>query len=251
MAQITINIQAKLNNPPNSTGWVSISLISGTSVTITYNNLTTDTDPPYGDPEGDELESIKIERLPIVGDLKINGVTASVGDVVTKAQLENSELTYDSVSSTDNYLDSEFEFLVSDIGSGLYYEDPGSVVFSVKGSRNKAPSNVGNGIDDISAGETVTFTVDMLTTQLNLPYLDPENNPAYKLRIDRLPTSGKLKLAGVDVLDNQEIFFYASDSGSAPSIDNGDLKYINTNYEEGIDGFSFSISDSGSKEFRG
>ncbi len=255
MGLITINIQKKENNPPNATGWVVLNSQSGEVVNITYDNLTIDTNPQYSDPEGDNLESIKIKNIPTIGVLKINGVNANVGDIVTKIQLDNLELTYNSISTDYNYLDNDFEFLVSDSGSGLYYNTPGNVIFSVKGSKNKPPSNIGDGESNINTGESVVLTLDMLTTQLNLPYLDPESNPAYKLRIDKTPSSGELQLNSVKVLEGQEIWFYNSSNqvdniNNDPNIQDRDLIYVNKDYGAGLDGFSFSISDSGSKEFR-
>jgi hypothetical protein len=240
MGILTLNISIQDNQPPNSSGWLSISLAFNSTHIFTVANFTTETTPPYADPEGDAFKLIKITSIPSQGVLKINGVVASVNDEVTSAQLAANELTYESDGAdNDGYSNSEMEFLVSDIGSNLFNTSPNSVLFSVSGSVNLPPTSVGDGEQNIIVGSITTFTRVMLTSQLNPPYEDPESNPAENLLVVSVPNFGLLKLNGVIVVDGQIISF--------TDIDSGLLTYTNEGIpENSTEGFSFKISDTGS-----
>jgi hypothetical protein len=249
MGVITIDSSARGNQPPNQSGLLTINMSQNTQHVFNVANFTTDTNPVYADPEGDAFESIKIVSLPSIGTLEINSVSANVGDVVTSTQLIANELTYLSDPSLEGYDDNDMTFLVSDIGSSSFNSVPNTVTFIVKGSDNEAPNQVGDGEADIELGETFVFTRASLTSLLNPPYQDPENNDAYQLKIVSVPDQGELRL-GVNLVVADQIIDFDNSNGNE-NIDAGDFTYVSESLGDGLDGFSFMISDTGSQEFRG
>ena len=85
----------------------------------------------------------------------------------------------------------------------------------------------------------------MLTTDLDIPYSDPEGDAADKLKIISLASFGTVKLSGSPVIVNQEIDF--------ADIDSGLLTYLPTSIPGNGDSesFQFEISDTGSGNFVG
>ena len=246
MGIITLDISARGNRHPDSSGWNIVSLIYGATHTFTLANFTTETSPAYSDPEGDPLESIKVTSLPSQGVLKLSGSAVSVNDIITSAELAGSLLTYESDSGdVDGYADGYMGFLVSDTGSSTFTTSPKIFNLEVSGNINQAPSLVGNNSLDIGVGSTTIFTRAMFTTELNPAYSDPEGDAASNLLIDSVPFYGSLILNGVLVVSGQVVPF--------SEIDAGNLSYINTSLETGenSEGFNFRISDTGSGEYTG
>jgi len=246
MGQIILDISQRRNQIPNSSGWLRVDLDYNQSHTFTLANFTTETTPPYSDPDGDPLGLIKITSLPSQGELKLNSVSVSVNDEITASQLSAGNLIYTSdASDTDGYSDSFMSFVVADNIEALFTSSPNSVTFEVSYdvvTKNEAPSQVGNGNAELTLGESFVFTRASLTSQLNPPYDDPEGNPAYQLKITKTPLFGKIKLNDVDVVDNQIIDF--------SDIDLGKLKYVSEEFPGGeIEGFVFEVSDTGSQIF--
>ena len=245
MGTISIDISARGNLPPSASGWNSISVAYGATHVFTLANFTTETTPPYADPESDALEEIKITALPSQGTLK-KGVTAVlVNDVITNAELVAGDLTYESDGAdTDGYSDGFMEFLVSDVGSSTFTTSPQTMTLIMAGNVNQAPTSVGDGELDIVVGSTTVFTRAMLTSGLNPAYSDPESDAALNLLIEAVPIYGNLYLSGVLVVDDQVISF--------ADIDAGNLTYVNDSLATLSDElFSFKISDAGSGEYVG
>jgi hypothetical protein len=240
MGIITLDVLARANRAPSSTGWLSVPLVYNQLYVFTLANFTTETSPAYADPDGDAFHSLKISSLPTQGTLVNNSVASTVGDVVTSADLSGGLFTYQAdAADTDGYSDGFMKFTVSDVGSFLYTTSPKVVTIVVGTNENAAPSSVGNGEADVTVGSTLVFTRNMLTTQLNPPYEDPEGDIASMLLVVSVPSHGLLKLDGVTVVDNQEIDF--------TDIDSGLLSYVSNEYPSGgIEGFEFKISDVGS-----
>lgn len=246
MGIITLDISARGNRHPDSSGWNIVSLIYGATHTFTLANFTTETSPAYSDPEGDPLESIKVTSLPSQGVLKLSGSTVSVNDIITSAQLAGSLLTYKSDSGdVDGYVDGYMGFLVSDTGSSTFTTSPKIFTLKVAGNINEAPSVVGDNSLDIGVGSTTIFTRAMFTTGLNLAYSDPEGDAALNLLVESVPVYGNILLSGVLVVSGQVVSF--------SEIDAGNLSYVNNSLEIGEDseGFNFKISDTGSGEYTG
>lgn len=241
MGTITLDISAKANTAPNQSGWLVVTLGYGINHTFTLTNFTTETTPPYSDPEGDPLNEIKITSLPAQGVLKLSGTPISVNAVITSAQLSGGLFTYESDSvDVDGYSDGFMEFVVSDTGSTIFTTTPQTVTFQVAGNINQAPSSVGDAELTVGIGSTTVFTRAMLTTGLNPAYSDPENDAALNLLINIVPIYGNLYLSGVLVVTGQVVPF--------SEIDLGNFTYVNNSLVTGDDPelFDFSISDTGS-----
>ena len=245
MGIITLDISSRANQPPSSSGWLSLSLQYNQLYSFTLANFTTETTPAYADPEGDLLHSIRVVSLPEKGLLKKSNTPVLVGDVVTAAELSSGILKYQADSSDVNgYSDGYMSFTVSDSGSFTYTTFPKVVSISLKGNVNNPPLLVGSGEADISIGQTLVFNRGMLTSQLNPPYLDPDGDAASKLLIVSVPLSGSFLLNNVPIVNNQEIDF--------TDIDAGLFSYRSDGYPTGgIEGFEFKISDVGSGEYVG
>jgi hypothetical protein len=246
MGLITLSISSKTNQPPSSSGWLSLQLSYNQTYVFTLANFTTETTPPYADPDGDALESIRITSIPTQGVLNLVATPVVVNDIITSAQLTNGDLNYVSDGAdVDGYSNSELEFLVSDVGSSTFNLSPNIVTFVVAGNINLPPSEVGDGVLDITVGTVVVFTRTMLTSSLNPPYVDPEGNPAENLLIETVPSFGTITLNGVLVVDGQVVSF--------TDIDSGLLVYTNTSLTVGgaLEEFTFKISDTGSGEYTG
>lgn len=246
MGTISLNISGRDNLPPSASGWKSISLDYGATHVFTVANFTTETNPPYADPEDDALEAIKITSLPAQGVLK-KGVTPVIAnEEITAIELGAGDLTYESDNTDiDGYSDGFMEFLVADLGSHSYTTSPKTVTFVVDGNVNEAPSTVGDGEADIVVGSTTVFTRAMLTTGLNPMYSDPEGDAALNLLVESVPLYGDLFLNGVLVVASQVIPF--------SQIDLGNFTYVNVSLavDDAEEVFNFKISDAGSGEYVG
>ena len=244
MAILTFNYSEKENLRPSQSGLRIISLKHNELYTFTLADFTTLTSPPYADPEGDPLEAIKINVLPITGTLLLSSVPILVNDEITSAQLSAGDFQYQAdPGTTVTYKDSTSRFQVSDTGSSLFRLELEAIVISVAEQDNQAPSEVGDGEMNLEYGETGVFTRAMFTTQTTPPYSDPEGDAALNLRIDSLPALGKIKLSGVDVIQNQIVSF--------DDIDNELLTYVPdlADTDGDLQGFTFSIADVGSNKF--
>tara|TARA_R110000765_G_scaffold167697_1_gene272819 strand:+ start:744 stop:1481 length:738 start_codon:yes stop_codon:yes gene_type:complete len=245
MGNLALTILAQENQPPSQIGWLSLSLpYNGTHV-FTLANFTTETNPVYADPENDSLSSIKITNKPVLGELTLNNIAVNVNDIITVADLNNGVFEYTcELNYSSGYDDGYFRYTAADTGSLEYINYSRSISFLVEDDLNSAPSSVGDGEADLALGRIFTFTEASLTSNLNPPYADPENNPPYRLLITSLPLFGSLKLSGNDVVVNQEIDW--------ANIQGGNLTYENESLPtEGIEGFEFMISDTGSQQYTG
>jgi len=243
MGTITIDVSARLNQPPNSTGWLSLSLANASSYIFTVNNFTTETTPPYGDPEGDDFSSIKITELPEDGSLELSGSAVTIDQEVSKSDLDNSLLIYISEQTNASEYLSKIGFTISDVGSGQFTSTSQYVYLTVSAEEtNQAPSLSGEGEADIFVGQTFIFTPASLTTDLDPGYVDPENDLPLRLRIVSVPVFGELRLNNNLVEDGDEIDWQ--------DIIDGNFKYENTSLADGdTEGFEFQISDAGSEQY--
>ena len=242
MAILTISVAARQNQPPSQSGYLMIEVNSGDSYVFDSEDFTVNTNPPYLDPEGDDMKSIKIKSTPLKGQLEYNGSPVSIDDEVSKSDLDLGKLVYVSNEDDGGYEDSYGSFVISDVGSSTFTYSAKRIYITSNEVENLAPSQVGDGEAEISIGGEFIFTRDSLTSGLNPPYEDPEGNPAYQLRIDSLPEGGVLLLSGVECYVGQIIDF--------SDIDLGLLKYKdNSESDPSLNSFDFSISDSVSQQF--
>ncbi len=243
MAVMNIIVEGEQNQPPSRSGYALISLESGSSHVFSSDNFTTETEPPYLDPEGDEMEAIKITSLPSKGIIKKAGVPILEGDEILKSEIDLGDLIYETDITEGAYEDSLAEFCISDIGSSTFTSSPEIIYFSVTIEENQPPSQLGDNVVNITSGSVFVFTRSSLTEDLTPPYVDPEGNPAYQLRIDSLPEEGTLIFNGDSCYENQIINFSDIDLGLLTYegfTDFGDVE---------ASSFKFSVSDSVSQNF--
>ena len=112
-----INIAEAVNNPPDSVGDNTLFISYGEEVSITIDNFTTETTPPYNDPEGDSAYKIKILTLPSIGKLRYKGLDVQVNQEVLVSELGNSQITYVPDLAITAQTTVDFDFAISDVGS--------------------------------------------------------------------------------------------------------------------------------------
>lgn len=206
MATFTITTGEFENTPPFQIGETIIILDDSTSeYTFTIDDFTIDSNPPYADAEGDPLSKIKILSIldPAVGFLELNGVAVIVGQEIDATDIVGGLLKFR--PDGDNY-QTIFVYDVSDTGSNQFGNLEGVINLNIPEVIN-LPPELGDNTLTLDYGESEVFTPGMFTTDTSPPYTDPENDaPAY-LRFVTLPTSGVIKLNGIDVETYQEISF--------------------------------------------
>jgi hypothetical protein len=245
MASFAININAYGNLPPTQLGTLNLALNHNQAYIFTVANFTTETIPPYSDPEGDAASLIKITTLPTTGVLALNSIAVTLNQEITVADINSNLLVYTADVATLTTYSESFQFDIADIGSGVFPGLTGNISISVAAKVNLPPTAVGDGSETIDYGETLVFTRAMFTTNTTPPYADPEGDAALDLKITQLPGEGKIKLNGVNVTTNQIVPF--------SSIDAGLLTYVPDliDTDGDLETFLFQISDAGSGQFVG
>jgi len=247
MAQLTITINARTNNPPNQLGFRQINLVHNELYTFTEEDFTTLTIPPYQDPEGDNASLLKITQLPAIGQLVFNSIVSSVNDEYDFTDIGLGLLTYQAdIGTTISYTDANFEFDIADIGSAIFSGlTDGKIIFKVSPYENLPPTQVGNNSVTINYGETLVFTRALLTTLLTPAYSDPEGDPAGDLLVQVVPVTGVLQVNGIDILNNTIISFDDIDAGLFTYVPDNSIIIL-----DAVD-FDFQIADTGSNQFVG
>lgn len=246
MATITLEISNQFSRPPSQSGWLKIAMGYGTSHVFTVANFTTETTPEFI--ADGALSHVKVSTLPGQGVLALSSVAVTVDQSITATDIAAGNLVYTTNTlSTGAYVDNGMTFLVSDVISGLYNSVAQQVIFDVEadGTVNLQPSQVGDGSLDVTVGSEIVFTRAMFTTDLDIPYSDPEGDAADKLKVLALASFGTIKLNGSPVSVNQEIDF--------SDIDAGLFTYTSTSLPGAgeSESFQFEIADSGSGNFVG
>lgn len=243
MATFTITIDSYINLPPSQLGSKQINLTNGEQYVLSLNDFTITT-PPYQDPEGDAPFMVKITQLPTEGTLFYNGISVTLNQEFTVAEVNSGLLIYDSDNLLNNSYSDIIKFDIADVGSNLY-SGLSTGVFNIKASAelNAPPSEVGDGSKTIDYGETSVFTSAMFTTNTIPPYVDPEGDAPSALKILSLPALGILRFNNVPVVINQII--------SMADIDLGLLTYTPDLADTDGDqqSFQFAVSDTGSGQF--
>jgi len=245
MANFAININAFTNLPPDQLGIFTLILDHNEVYTFSLSNFTSETIPPYNDPEGDDAETIKIITIPATGVLALNAVPVIAGDDISRTDIINNLLVYTADAGTLTAYDEVFTFNVADQGSLSFSATSGTVAVNVSASVNQPPSVVGDGDETIDYGETLVFTRAMFTTSTTPPYADPEGDAALDLKITQLPFEGVIQLNGVPIVVNTVVPF--------ASIDAGLLTYVPAliDTDGDLESFTFEIADAGSGQFVG
>jgi len=247
MAQFTVTTSGRTNLPPSQIGRNQFLLDHNEVYTFVLNDFTVNTTPPYLDPEGDAVDKLKVLTLPTIGVLNLNGVPVIINDEITASSIDASLFTYTAdVGTETSYVDQDFTFDLSDVGSLIFSSLlTGVITFKVGAKVNLPPSVVGDGTETISYGQTLVFTRAMLTSSLVPPYSDPEGDAAGQLRITIPPENGNLLYAGTVVVSNDIIPFTDIDLGQLVYVPDSGI-IILTDIE-----FSFEIADTGSNQFVG
>lgn len=120
MATFTINVNAYTNQPP-SIGDNELTLGYGVTKTFSIADFTINTTPPYSDPEGDGPYKLKVTSLPIVGTLMFDGSPVTLNQEILFVDIGAGKFQYISDSGEiDGYVDDDFTFEISDLGSQQY-----------------------------------------------------------------------------------------------------------------------------------
>ncbi|MEJ7694461.1 Ig-like domain-containing protein [Daejeonella sp.] len=159
--------------------------------TITFTGA--DFKTKFTDPENSPLTKIRVSALPLNGSLKLYGTTVTTGQEIAVSDLEG--LTFIPVAGFSGI--TSFSWNGND-GTG-YAVLNANVVITI--SAVNQPPVLTSVIKNYTGNQSVTFSATDFTSQ----FTDPDNNPLVKVQIVSLPTSGTLKLFGVDVVAGQEI----------------------------------------------
>ena len=246
MALFNVTNQGYGNLPPTVVGDITINITYDDGEHIfTIADFTTGTTPVYSDPEGDDVETVKIVTLPTVGTLELSEVAVIAGDEITLADIVAGNLIYNTDGIvTAGYTDSTMTFNIADDGSSSYGAiTPGIVTFVVGAEINLPPSAVGNKTLNLSYAQFYPITRANLTTETTPAYADPEGDAEENVKILSLPSVGTLLVSGLPATVNQIIPFTILDSGFFVYLcDAADLDGYTTT-------FDFAISDVGSGEY--
>ena len=105
-----------INQEPTEVGDVSANITLGSEVPLTRAMLTEN----YSDPEGDAADKLKILELASFGTVKLNGSPVIVNQEINFTDIDAGLLTYESTSIPGNGESEQFEFEISDSGSGNF-----------------------------------------------------------------------------------------------------------------------------------
>lgn len=120
MANFNITVTEQENSPP-TIGDGSRTTNYGTDIILTRSDFTTNTTPPYSDPEGDLPLTLRIDALPTAGLLKLNGVNVTVNQEISFINdIDAGNLTYAPDLNVVTAQSVDFAFSIADEGSGLF-----------------------------------------------------------------------------------------------------------------------------------
>jgi hypothetical protein len=121
MATFTINVNAYVNLPPDQIGDNEITAENGEIIVFTVEDFTTNTTPPYDDPEGDPPYKLKILSLPADGSkLILDGDIVVLNQEILFSDIEAGLLTIEQSPNLAAH-SIDFDFTISDVGSEQFY----------------------------------------------------------------------------------------------------------------------------------
>jgi len=109
------------------------------------------------------------------------------------------------------------------------------------GVQNGRPTQIGANTISVAFAATHVFTLANFTTETSPVYSDPEDDALSYIKILSLPSTGTLKLNGVDVVLGSQVASGQISTGNFTYISSGDGDYT----------FSFDAADSGSNSLSG
>ena len=138
----------------------------------------------YNDVEGNDILTLKIEKSPKKGDLRINGIVEVVNEQVINFSDINL-LSYTPPQGETGAVFARIEMRVKDDGEQPRpYSDIFEVIFNVI-PVNQEPTVSDNILSGVTYGTTVTLTVDLFIKD----YLDPEGDPLGSIVISTIPAA--------------------------------------------------------------
>lgn len=120
MATFTVSINSYTNLPPSAVGDGSETTDYGITLVYTRAMFTTNTTPPYNDPEGDAALDLKVLTLPVSGTLELNSVAVIINQIISFADIDSGLLTYAPDNGIQTSHDVSFTFQIADEGSGQF-----------------------------------------------------------------------------------------------------------------------------------
>ena len=114
-------INQPLENQPPTIGDIGLIVDNNVTTVLTYDIFINQMDPSYTDPEGDDLDAIRIESISgnNKGVFRFKGIGIQVGDIISAAELKNGDLIH--IGPTDNSINTDyFAFAVRDVGSLIW-----------------------------------------------------------------------------------------------------------------------------------
>lgn len=117
--EILIDTIPEANLPP-TIGNGEVTIDYGETIVFTREMFTTQTTPPYNDPEGDAAHLLKIVALPNTGIIKYNNILVYEGQNILFTDIDAGLLTYTPDPSVTGGGIEGFEFGISDAGSGQF-----------------------------------------------------------------------------------------------------------------------------------
>jgi len=120
MANFTITVDSYENQPASEVGDGSATTTYGTPIVYTRAMFTTNTIPPYSDPEGDAALNLKILSLPVEGLLKLNAINVTLNQIISFTNIDSGLFTYVPNDANSNAYSDTFSFSIADAGSGIF-----------------------------------------------------------------------------------------------------------------------------------
>lgn len=117
---IVFNVAEQENQAPATVGDGEMNLDYGETGVFTRAMFTTQTTPPYSDPEGDAALNLRIDSLPTLGDIQLSGVSVIANQIISFDDIDDGLLTYvPDLADTDGDLQG-FTFSIADVGSSNF-----------------------------------------------------------------------------------------------------------------------------------
>ena len=120
MATFTVTTNSKQNLPPSQVGDGNASTDYGVTIVFTRADFTTNTTPPYLDPEGDTASLLRVLTLPTTGTLQLNSVDVVLNQVISFSDIDSGLFTFVPDNATETGYVVDFDFEIADSGSGIF-----------------------------------------------------------------------------------------------------------------------------------
>ncbi|MCT4673375.1 MAG: Ig-like domain-containing protein [Prolixibacteraceae bacterium] len=187
----------------------------------------------YYDLEGDEAHIVKINSLPLHGELYYNGALIEPTQIPVSLQI-NTQGLLEYIPKMNYYGKDNVKYQVQDILLGTSNE--ANLIFDIN-EENDAPKN-SNIVINIDEDNIHSFSNDF-----NLGYSDEEGDELQDVIIKTLPILGKLLFNGIEVTSNQLPLII-------PKLDVSSLTYSPNLNESGTPyvSFIYSVTDKNNRE---